>query len=72
MMELDPSQMKRPELWQAIARIKDKQGAFPEAVQYLQTAQQLAPDDAGIKKELDEETAKQAKAVAATQPTSRP
>ncbi len=67
MMEVDPEQMKRPDLWQAIARIKDKQGAFAMAVQYLQQAVQLAPDDADLKKELDRETAK----VAATQPSTR-
>jgi tetratricopeptide (TPR) repeat protein len=65
----DQTQMSRPEIWQAIAKIKDRQGAYDFATQYLETAAKLAPEDAEIKKELDEETKKRDKA-AATQPAT--
>jgi tetratricopeptide (TPR) repeat protein len=65
----DQTQMSRPEIWQAIAKIKDRQGAYDFATQYLETAAKLAPEDAEIKKELDEETIKRDKA-AATQPAT--
>jgi tetratricopeptide (TPR) repeat protein len=69
-MASSPDQMKRPDLWVAIARIKDRQGEYDHAVEYLQTAARLAPDNADIEKELANETRKQAHA-AATRATTR-
>jgi tetratricopeptide (TPR) repeat protein len=65
----DQTQMSRPEIWQAIAKIKDQQGEYEFATQYLDTAAKLAPDDPEIKKELEAETRKRDKA-AATRPAT--
>ena len=74
MMDIDPGQIKRPELWRALAKIKDQQGQFDIAVEYLQQAVRFGPEDADFKKELDAEVKKQEHAAAtraATMPTTR-
>jgi tetratricopeptide (TPR) repeat protein len=59
----------RPELCMKTGRVKDRQGEYDKAVAYMTLAQQLLPDDAGIKAELAAEILKQQKA-AATRPST--
>lgn len=70
MVLTDPAQRQRADLWSKIARLKDRQGDYDLAVQYLQAAQKLAPDDQEINKSLTAEQEKQRRA-AATRPSSR-
>jgi tetratricopeptide (TPR) repeat protein len=59
MMQIDPLQSHRADLWIAIAKLADREGKYADAVQYLQEEQQkYAPDDENLKKQLDIEIAK--------------
>jgi tetratricopeptide (TPR) repeat protein len=66
----DPAQMHRPDLWMKVARIKDQQGVYQNAIDYMSAALKLAPDDAAISAELEAEKVKEQKA-AATRPSTR-
>jgi tetratricopeptide (TPR) repeat protein len=83
----DPSQQNRTDVWLAIASLKDRQGDYDLAVQYMQTAEQIA--HAAVEKantdqeqtatsQLEEKLKKQLaaeiekqKKAAATRPTTR-
>jgi tetratricopeptide (TPR) repeat protein len=66
----DPALRQSPELCEAMAKVRDLQGNYDSAVQFLTLAQQTAPDDEKIKALLKEETDK-AKRAAATRPATR-
>jgi tetratricopeptide (TPR) repeat protein len=70
-MEVDKAHMNNPDLYAAVARIRDQQGEYQMAVDWLKPAVQLSPDNADLKKQLDMETAKAALA-AATRAATRP
>jgi hypothetical protein len=65
-MNIDQEQIKRPDLWLAFARLKDRQGQHDVAVQYLQEGLKYAPGDASLTKELEI----QQKKIAATMPAT--
>jgi protein O-mannosyl-transferase len=72
-MQVDKAHMNNPDLYAAIAKIRDQQGEYQMAVDWLKPAVQLAQDNADLKKQLDTETAKAAHAAAtraATMPST--
>jgi tetratricopeptide (TPR) repeat protein len=64
------------ELWQAVAKVCDRQQKYVESVQFFKQAKQLNPKLPGIDAELDDAKRKLAKAAATrpamTQPTTAP
>jgi tetratricopeptide (TPR) repeat protein len=70
-MQLDPANRNRPELYVAVAKIRERQYQWAQAVEWYKLANKLDPGNEQTRKALETDIVK-AKAAAATRPATVP